>query len=39
LGSIAVGGDAEIETFQTIPEFGDNGIWTADLRTALDRVS
>jgi hypothetical protein len=29
----------EIETFQTIPAFGDNGIWTSDPVTALDRVS
>jgi hypothetical protein len=30
---------AEIETFQKIPEFGDNGNWTNDLAAALDRVS
>jgi hypothetical protein len=29
----------EIETFQKIPEFGDNGIWTNELTVALDRVS
>lgn len=29
----------EIETFQAVPEMGDNGIWTDDLQIALDRAS
>lgn len=28
----------EIETFQSVPEFGDDGVWTSDLLTALSRV-
>lgn len=29
----------EIDTFQLIPAIGDNGVWTNDLLTALDRAS
>jgi hypothetical protein len=28
----------QIETLQSIPEFGDNGVWSTDLATALSRV-
>lgn len=29
----------QIATMQIIPEYGDNGVWTNDLNTALERVS
>lgn len=29
----------QIETLQSIPTFGDNGTWTSDLKTAIDRVT
>ena len=28
----------EIETLQSIPAFGDNGVWSSDLATAMSRI-